>query len=630
MKKLSIIIPYYNGGEYTKALLDCLAPQVTKDVEVILVDDGSKEPFKTTEKWLKVIRKENGGVSSARNAGIDKATGEYITFVDHDDLLPPYYIQKIMEKIAEGFDYLYMSWKTAENSGWKYEVKLNSVDDKFPTFNLCVWNRVYKRDLIGDVRFNTKKIIAEDAEFIRKVHERGKKAFISDFMYYYRTDKPDTLTKLFNEGKTGMRRVVYHFEHVTQDMTYLIEEFKKADEDAEVMLMTKQNDIPELEDYAMVIKPREMKGTELRGEPTPLFSKLPTPIKTQVVIWTEHTYKIGGIETFIYNFCAQMSPYYDILVLYNIIDPEQLARLRQIVECKRYTGQSIDCDSIIVNRITDKVPDTVTYKQKIQMVHACKMGPQWSIPQNTDCIVGVSQAALDSFNEPNGQVIHNLTDKPTDKRCLLLISATRLSKTSAFEKGHARMLKLADMLHEANIPFLWLIFSDQPLKGARENMIVLPPTLNIAPYLARADYYVSLSDAEGYGYSMVESLINGTALITTPIDVLSEIGFKDGFNGYVVPFDLDEFDVQKLLDIPQFEYKTTNTKSIKQWRKLLGDTKPTHAYNPHEKVKLRVTQKYHDTNLNRIVNVGEVLHIHEKRAEIIQSAGYGRIINGEV
>ena len=278
MKKLSIIISYYNGGEYTKALLDCLAPQVTKDVEVILVDDGSKEPFKTTEKWLKVIHKENGGVSAARNAGIDKATGEYITFIDHDDLVSDKYIQTILEKIDEGFDYLYMSWKTLPG-GWQYEVKLNSVNDKFPTFNLCVWNRVYKRDLIGDVRFNEKKIIAEDAEFIRKVKERGKKAFISDFMYFYRTDKPDTLTKQFNEGKTGMRRVVYHFDHVTQDMTYLIEEFKKADEDAEVMLMTHQNDIPELEDYAMVIKPREMKGTELRGEPTPLFSKLPTPIK---------------------------------------------------------------------------------------------------------------------------------------------------------------------------------------------------------------------------------------------------------------------------------------------------------------------------------------------------------------
>jgi hypothetical protein len=129
---------------------------------------------------------------------------------------------------------------------------------------------------------------------------------------------------------------------------------------------------------------------------------------------------------------------------------------------------------------------------------------------------------------------------------------------------------------------------------------------------------------------MVEGLINGTALITTPIDVLPELGFKDGFNGYVVPFDLDKFDVQKLLDIPQFEYKTTNTKSIKQWRKLLGDTKPTHAYNPHEKVKLRVTQNYRDTNLNRIVNVGEILNIRKERAEIIQSAGYGRIINGEV
>ena len=623
MKKLSIIIPYYNGGEYTKKLIECLAPQVTKEVEVILVDDGSKEPFKTTEKWLKVIHKENGGVSAARNAGIDKATGEYITFVDHDDLLPPYYIQKIMEKIAEGFDYMYMSWKTAENSGWKYEVKLNSVDDKFPTFNLCVWNRVYKRDLIGDVRFNTKKIIAEDAEFIRKVHERGKKAFISDFMYYYRTDKPDTLTKLFNEGKTGMRRVVYHFEHVTQDMTYLIEEFKKADEDAEVMLMTHQNDIPELEDYAMVIKPREMKGTELRGEPTPLFSKLPTPIKTQVVIWTEHTYKIGGIETFIYNFCAQMSPYYDILVLYNIIDPEQLARLRQIVECKRYTGQSITCDSIIVNRITDKVPDTVTYKQKIQMVHACKMDERWEVPDG-DLIVPVSDAVVKSYGMKDGyKVIHNMTIPRESREPLFLVSATRISTR---EKGEKRMIDFAKALKGYGVPFIWLIFTDRVMTGAVDGMVFMNMTMNVAPFLAKADYLVQLSDSEAFCYSMVEALELGTPVITTPVDVLDEIGIEDGVNGYIVPFDMNisKKTMQNITErIPDgFAYDNGNPGIVKKWRAVLGNTKPTGAYKPSDEITVKITRKYRDMELERLMMPGEIFQMTRERAYKVIESGF--------
>jgi hypothetical protein len=242
----------------------------------------------------------------------------------------------------------------------------------------------------------------------------------------------------------------------------------------------------------------------------------------------------------------------------------------------------------------------------------------------------VSKAAAESFHEDKAEIIYNLTDKPTDKRCLLLISATRLNKISAFEKGHARMLKLADKLHEAQIPFLWLIFSDNRLDNAKPNMIVLPPILDIAPYLARADYYVSLSDAEGYGYSMMESLINNTALLTTPISVLPELGFKDGEHGYTIPFEIDGFDVQKLLDVPQFEFKASNTKSIKQWRKLLGDTKPTHSYSPANKVKVRIIQSYKDVIMNRVLNVGEEIFMQKSRAESVQAAGYGRIINGKI
>ena len=68
--KLSIIIPYYNDGDFTHCLLDRLAPQVTDQVEVMVIDDGSRIPFETHHKWCKVIHKKNGGVSTARNMGL--------------------------------------------------------------------------------------------------------------------------------------------------------------------------------------------------------------------------------------------------------------------------------------------------------------------------------------------------------------------------------------------------------------------------------------------------------------------------------------------------------------------------------------------------------------------------------
>ena len=616
MKKLSIIIPYYNGGEYTKKLIECLAPQVTKEVEVILVDDGSKEPFKTTEKWLKVIHKENGGVSAARNAGIDKATGEYITFIDHDDLVSDKYIKTILEKIDEGFDYLYMSWKTLPG-GWQCDVKLNSVDDKFPEFNLCVWNRVYKRSLVGDVRFNENKAIAEDAEFIRKVHEQGKKAFISDYMYYYRTDHPDTLTKRFSEGKVAMRRVVYYYDHVTKDMTGLLDEFKKEDETAEVMLMTNQNDIPELEQYAMVIKPMRMRGTELRGEPTSLFEKIEIPVVTQVCIYAEAYQAIGGIETWLYNFCTLMKDKYDILVLYDAIDPKQLARLIKLVPCMKVSNKRIICDTLILNRITQKDPEQVTYKQKYRMIHTCFMAKE---PHSIepDGNIFVSDEAKRTFGI-DGEVIHNMTVKP--QRSLLLVSATRLT----FEKGGERMIALAKALNNAGIPFQWLYFTYQPLTNAQPGMIHMTPTLNLEPFLRQADYVVQLSDCEAFCYTLVEALELGTPVITTPIGVLDELKIKDGVNGYVVPFDMQNIDAERFLTIPEFEYKWDNEAIIKKWRKVLGNTKKKQDYHP-DAVTVRCTRSYFDIGFQRNVQSGEIVTMTLERAKTVCEAGFVEVI----
>ena len=104
-KKISIIVPVYNLEKYLPRCLNSVCNQTYKNLEIILVDDGSTDKSSDIcDNWAKkdsriiVIHKKNGGVSSARNAGIKKATGEYIHFVDGDDWLELNCYEKIVER----------------------------------------------------------------------------------------------------------------------------------------------------------------------------------------------------------------------------------------------------------------------------------------------------------------------------------------------------------------------------------------------------------------------------------------------------------------------------------------------------------------------------------------------------
>ena len=234
MIKLSIIIPVYNAEPYIHELIDCLAPQITEEIEVICVDDGSRTPFVSADERIKCIRQSNGGVSKARNTGLEAAQGKYVAFIDADDMVSEDYVKTILAKIKEEqFDYCYLSWRTF-GGGWNYKVELKSIQDKFPEFNLCVWNRIYKRSMIGNVRFNEAKKIAEDAQFIREVKEEGKKkAFIPQALYFYRTGHGGNLTERFTKGEIDTKRYVYYFKHITKDMEWLIPEITERDKEAE-------------------------------------------------------------------------------------------------------------------------------------------------------------------------------------------------------------------------------------------------------------------------------------------------------------------------------------------------------------------------------------------------------------
>lgn len=189
MKLLSILIPTYNRNESLIKLLQKLQPQIQDEVEVIVVDDHSDNQLKLEfPSWLKyiVLEENSGGASIPRNVGLDNAKGKYIAFIDADDMVSDDYIQTILDKTKEDWDYCYISWKCSTHNV--------IIKDEPPSWNCCVWNCIYKRDLIGNIRFRKDLIMAEDYYFNKEVR-KGKRENIIDILYYYNQESKDSLTK---------------------------------------------------------------------------------------------------------------------------------------------------------------------------------------------------------------------------------------------------------------------------------------------------------------------------------------------------------------------------------------------------------------------------------------------------
>jgi hypothetical protein len=216
---------------------------------------------------------------------------------------------------------------------------------------------------------------------------------------------------------------------------------------------------------------------------------------------------------------------------------------------------------------------------------------------------------MDSWGH-DGIVIHN-PSWDDNRQALFLVSATRIG---AKDKGSndTRMRMLADKLTDAGISYVWLNFSDVPLKNMPQGFINMPSRLDIQPFIQKADYLVQLSDVEAYSMSILEALTNNTAVIATPFDSLMEEGFIDGKTGYMVPYDMD-FDVCKLLNVPQFTFTYDNKSIIDQWRSLLGSGTPT-QYHP-DMVEVKVLIPYKDMMFNQQFEKGTVINVPRDRAE---------------
>ena len=630
--KLSIIIPYYNAEPYTGELLRVLAPQVSDKVEVILIDDGSRVPFMTDYQFVKVIRQKNKGVSAARNHGLDIAKGDYISFIDADDLVARDFVLKILTKINDEPDVIELSWKSLTNDNWNIDRRLMSENDRLPNPSVCT--RVFKKSYIGNVRFNVKKDSTEDEDFCRKMgyldpESNFKRAVITDYMYFYRDNVSMSKTKRYAAGLMNTKRVVYYYPKVTKDMTWLLDEIKKEDEVNEVFLQTHNCEIPELKKYCQITKPMSAWGHIIRGEQCGHLTKREIPVKTQIAIYRRIINNIGGLITFMFNFIEMMGDDYDITIIHKDGIPQvRMLQFLPKVKVQCIKDKPIVCDTLIVLSFLDKLPENVTARKVVRMCHACKTNPSWRIPQDYDELVYVSKTAMETHGVTDGTVIHNfMKNKPQDT--LLLVSATRLP---AEDKGdiETRFRTLCEMLNRANIPFMWLNFSDGSLQKPPKNFYNMGVSYNMESIIRKASYVVTLSDSECWSYTVLEALTNGIPLICTPFPSAFEQGVKDGVNAHVIPFDMN-FDVNILKDIPKFKYTYDNDSIKKQWIDIIGPPKDYPKYNPEAHVLVRVNQFYYDNKLARNMVVGEEVVMNRLRAlEIINTnANFIEIMGGE-
>lgn len=341
---------------------------------------------------------------------------------------------------------------------------------------------------------------------------------------------------------------------------------------------------------------------------------------------------IGGTESFFY-YLAKKYHTKDITFVIRTGNYAQVERLEQYARVIQWDGkEKFQCKRLFCNYFTD-ILDYVEAEEYIQVLHTDYKEQYKNIamtftpdPRITKYI-GVSKIVCEHFTEMTGlpcELCYNpiIIDKP--KKVLNLISATRLS----LEKGKDRMVKLGEALDKANIPYLWLIFTNDSNKIQNKHIIYMQTELDITPYIANADYLVQLSNnGEGFGYTPAEALMVGTPVIVTPCDSFKEIGVVDGVNGIVLDFDMNNIDTDRIYN-SEFNFKYNPPKDM--YNKLLGNKKSNYINDNNKQVVVRVRKEvgyYWDTIMEKTIyyNDGEYI-VNKKRAKKLIDAGVCEII----
>ena len=207
---ISVIVPVYNTEKFLHQCIDSILKQTFNDFELILIDDGSTDysgticdEYAIKDSRIKIFHQENQGVSAARNVGIDNAQGEYITFVDSDDYIINYALEILYKDIvnfdadiscvAEGktFSSVIEAMNNSKHKIWRdVESIRNSLLDNGYTYSSC--RKLYKKDFIGDIRFENGRKIHEDSFFVFCCLFKKPVVVLRNANIYYYRNNPES------------------------------------------------------------------------------------------------------------------------------------------------------------------------------------------------------------------------------------------------------------------------------------------------------------------------------------------------------------------------------------------------------------------------------------------------------
>lgn len=331
------------------------------------------------------------------------------------------------------------------------------------------------------------------------------------------------------------------------------------------------------------------------------------------VFYFAHLNTVGGIETF-YYYLAKKYRTRDITIIYRTGDVRQIQRLSRFVRVIRFQdGMKIKCKRIFFNFNIDII-DSVEAEEYYQIAHGDyqAIGKAPGYDERITKFIGVTKHVADVFSEIRKnpvEVCYNPVDIEDETSAILLVSATRLTK----EKGRRRMEILAEALEAKGIAFLWLVFTDDHTRFRNPNVVLTSPRLDILPYIKKADYLVQLSDTEGFGYSVIESLTVGTPVIVTDLPVYKELGVNDS-NSIRLPLDMSDIPTDKIIQgFEPFEYKPKKDR----WNILLGRNKSTYSKEAERMQTVRVIKPYRDLELKKTVRPGDTLLVDKERADYL-------------
>lgn len=324
MKKISIIVPIFNIEKYLSRCLDSILEQTYKNLEVILVDDGSvdnsgmiADKYARKDQRIKVIHQVNQGVSVARNTGIDLATGDYIGFVDGDDYIEPDMYEILMRIIEEqqvdiahcGYQMVYPS-KTEFYYNTKEKIKMNREEGVLELLRgrkvePGLWNKLYNAKLFEQVRLPAGVAETEDLLCNFELFSFAKNSYFYDIAkYHYMLRNGSATNEVLSEKKRRDRYYVVSsiMHRVRHDAIYYAIAYERY---LRILIENSmQKDYPNLQNESLIKLRQEIKNV--------IFCKgLGLKIKG-IAIATSYFQVLYRLIRFFYNRITHMDNRYEI------------------------------------------------------------------------------------------------------------------------------------------------------------------------------------------------------------------------------------------------------------------------------------------------------------------------------